>query len=252
MKDVRRGLVVGIANDHSIAWGCAEAMHAEGAELAITYLNAKAESYVAPLAQAVDAQIFLPLDMNHPEQLTALVEAITTRWGRLDFLVHSIAFAPLADLRGRLTDSSAAGFAEAMDISCHSLIRLTRAFESIMAPGSSILTMSYLGAGRAVPNYNLMGPVKAALEASVRYLALELGSQGIRVNALSPGPVPTRAASGLAAFDALVTQSLERSPLHQPISIEQVGQAAAFLLSTRSGLITGQTLHVDGGFGVVV
>jgi enoyl-[acyl-carrier protein] reductase I len=246
----KRGLVVGIANDASIAWGCARAFRAHGAELAVTWLNDKARSHVEPLADLLEAPIRLPLDVTRPEQMAALFKEIEQRWGRLDFLLHSIAFAPKADLQGRLVNSSREGFLTAMDVSCHSLMRLAAAAEPLMTDGGSILTMSYYGAEKVVTHYNLMGPVKAALEASVKYLAAELGAQGIRVNALSPGPIKTRAASGLADFDRLMEQAAQRAALHQLVTLEQIGEMAAFLASDHTRQVTGQTIYVDAGYNI--
>lgn len=246
-----KGLVIGLANDLSIAWGCVRAFHAQGAELAITYQNEKTKTYIEPLAAQVNAPVFMPLDVTDEAQVEAVFAEITRRWGRLDFLLHSIAFAPKADLQGRVLDSSVEGFRTAMDISCHSLIRLARRAEPLMKNGGSILTMSYYGAEKAIDNYNLMGPVKAALEASVRYLARELGEQGIRINALSPGPVKTRAASGLSHFDALMEKAAQHAPIRSLVSIEQVGEAAAFLVSDKAKNITGQTIYVDNGYNTI-
>lgn len=244
----KKGLVVGIANAHSIAWGCAKAFHDHGAQLAITYLNDKAKPFVQPLAAQLDAPIIAPLDVTQPEQQDALFETITQQWGTLDFVLHAIAFAPKEDLQGRVVDSSAAGFAQAMDVSCHSLMRLCKAAEPLMAQGGSILTLSYYGAQKVVEHYNLMGPVKAALEASVRYMAHELGEARIRINALSTGPVQTRAASGLAHFDALMEKAANEAPLHQLVTLEQIGEMAAFLVSDKAQQITGQTLFIDAGY----
>lgn len=246
----KKGLIVGIANEGSIAWGCAQAFHAAGAELAVTYLNDKAKPYVQPLAEQLGAPIFMPLDVTQPEQQEALFAEITRRWGKLDFLLHSIAFAPKADLLGRVVDSSAQGFAVAMDISCHSLMRLARSAELLMKDGGTILTMSYYGAEKVVSHYNLMGPVKAALEASMRYLAAELGQKNIRVNALSTGPVKTRAASGLAEFDRLMNEAAEKAPLHQLVTLEQIGAMAAFLVSDNARQVTGQVVYVDAGYNI--
>lgn len=246
----KKGLVVGIANDASIAWGCARALRAHGAELAVTYLNDKAKGYVQPLADALDAPLCMKLDVTQPAEQDALFAAIAARWGRLDFVLHSIAFAPKADLQGRVVDCSAAGFAQAMDVSCHSLMRLAKAAEPLMQGGGSILTMSYYGAEKVVTHYNLMGPVKAALEASMRYLAAELGERGIRVNALSAGPVATRAASGLAHFDKLMEEAASRAPLHQLVTLEQIGEMAAFLVSDNARQVSGQTIYVDAGYNV--
>lgn len=246
----KRGLVVGIANDASIAWGCARAFRAHGAELAVTWLNDKARSHVEPLADLLDAPIRMPLDVTRPEEMAALFAEIERRWGRLDFLLHSIAFAPKIDLQGRLVNSSREGFLTAMDISCHSLMRLAAAAEPLMSEGGSIMTMSYYGAEKVVTHYNLMGPVKAALEASVKYLAAELGAQGIRVNALSPGPIKTRAASGLADFDRLMELAAQRAALHQLVTLEQIGEMAAFLASDQARQVTGQTIYVDAGYNI--
>ncbi|MBU6474628.1 MAG: enoyl-ACP reductase FabI, partial [Alphaproteobacteria bacterium] len=231
--------------------GCARTLHAAGAEIAMTYQNEKAKPHVEPLAREVSAPIFMPLDVTDEFQAEALFAEISSRWGKLDFLLHSIAFAPKADLQGRVTDSSAAGFATAMDISCHSLIRLTKAAEPLMKDGGAVLTMSYYGSEKVIENYGIMGPVKAALEASVRYLAAEQGACGIRVNALSPGPVKTRAASGLAHFDLLMEKAAGKAPTHQLVSIGQVGEAAAFLLSDKALHITGQVIYVDNGFNIM-
>lgn len=248
MTQSLKGLVVGLANDQSIAWGCVQAFHAQGAELAITYQNEKTKGFTAPLMAQVNAPIFMPLDVTSDAQVDALFEAIAQRWGKLDFLLHSIAFAPKADLQGRVTDCSATGFAQAMDVSCHSLIRLAHRAEPLMKDGGSILTMSYYGAEKVIENYNMMGPVKAALEASVRYLAKELGPQGIRVNAVSPGPVMTRAASGLSHFDALMEKAAQTAPIHQLVTIDQIGETAAFLVSNKAKHITGQTIYIDNGY----
>lgn len=246
-----RGLIVGLANDQSLAWGCATTLRAAGAELALTYLNDRAKRFVEPLAQQVGAEMLLPLDVTAPDQMNALFDRVASRWGGFDFLLHSIAFAPKEDLHGRVTDSSADGFASAMDVSCHSLIRLAHRAEPLMQNGGAILTMSFYGSEKVVPGYGIMGPVKAALEASVRYLAAELGPSGIRVNALSTGPVRTRAASGLSHFDALMARAAETAPLHQLVTIEQVGEMGAFLLSDRARFVTGQTIYVDSGYNVV-
>jgi enoyl-[acyl-carrier protein] reductase I len=245
----KKGLVVGIADEHSIAWGCARALHKAGAELAVTYLDEKAKGYVAPLAEIVGAEIFAPLDVTNESQLVALVDEIKSRWGRLDFLLHSIVYAPRSDLHGRVVDSSREGFLTAMDISCHSLIRLAKAAEPLMN-GGVILTMSYYGSEKVVPHYGIMGPVKAALEATMRYLAVELGPKNIRVNALSPGPVKTRAASGLTDFDRLMEMVASTSPLHDFVTLEQIGQASVFLMSDNAKNITGQIIYVDNGYHV--
>ncbi|WP_416047744.1 enoyl-ACP reductase FabI [Cupriavidus basilensis] len=242
-----RVLVVGVANADSIAWGCARAFRELGAELAITYLNDKAYPHVAPLAESVGATILMPLDVEDAGQEQALFERITRQWGQLDVLVHSVAFAPKDDLQGGLLNASAAGFARAMDVSCHSFVRLARRAVPLMREGGSLFAMSYEGANRVVPNYNLMGPVKAALEASCRYLAHELGPSGIRVHAISPGPLKTRAASGLKDFEQLLADAAGRAPLGELVDIMDVGFATAYLATPYARRISGNTVYVDGG-----
>jgi enoyl-[acyl-carrier protein] reductase I len=244
-------LIVGIANDQSIAYGCATAFRAAGADLAITWLNDKAKPHVEPLGAALGASIMAPLNVENPGELEALFEEIGTRWGKLDSLIHSIAFAPKEDLQGGLIDCSAAGFARAMDVSCHSFIRMAKLAAPLMTAGGTLFAMSYFGANRVVTNYNVMGPVKAALEAACRYLAYELGQQDIRVHAISPGPLKTRAASGLKDFDRLLTDAVERSPLHDLVDIEDVGSACAYLASDYARRITGGTIYIDGGANIV-
>jgi enoyl-[acyl-carrier protein] reductase I len=247
----RKGLIVGIANDQSIAYGCARTFGELGAELAVTWLNEKARPYVEPLARSLSATIAMPLDVEQPGQMEAVFAAIKEQWGRLDFALHSIAFAPKADLHGRVVESTREGFARAMDISCHSFMRMARLAEPLMAHGGSLITMSYLGAAEVVAHYGVMGPVKAALEASVRYLAAELGPSAIRVNAISPGPMQTRAASGIPAFDQLLAEARDRAPLRQPVELEDVGTYCAFLVSDAAKTITGDTHYVDGGFHIL-
>ena len=247
----RKGLIVGIANEHSIAYGCARTFRDLGAELAVTWLNEKARQYVEPLGRSLSATIAMPLDVEQPGQMEAVFAAIKEQWGRLDFVLHSIAFAPKEDLHGRVVESTREGFARAMDISCHSFMRLARLAEPLMAHGGSLITMSYLGAAAVVPHYGVMGPVKAALEASVRYLAAELGPRAIRVNAVSPGPIQTRAASGIPGFDDLLTEARERAPLRRPVELEDVGTFCAFLVSDAAKAITGDTHYVDGGFHIL-
>lgn len=247
----RRGLVVGIANEHSIAWGCARAFHDAGAELAVTWFNDKARPHVEPLARQVQAAVALPLDVEQPAQMAALFDAIAQQWGKLDFVLHSIAFAPKGDLHGRVVDTSREGFARAMDISCHSFARMARLAEPLMKDGGSLMTMSYVGAEEVIPDYGVMGPVKAALEASTRYLAAELGPKGIRVNAVSPGPLATRAASGIPNFDALLDDARRRAPLRRLVDIDDVGALCAFLASDAARNITGSTLYVDAGFHIL-
>jgi len=248
----KRGLVVGIANDQSIAYGCAKAFKFIGAEdLAITYLNERAKPHVEPLAKALDAGIFLPLDVGVEGQMEAVFEQIRSRWGRLDFVLHSIAFARKEDLHGRLVDCSRDGFLEAMEVSCFSLIKMARLAEPLMTNGGALFTMSYYGAEKVIENYNVMGPVKAALEASTRYMAWELGPKGIRVHAISPGPLATRAASGIKHFDQLLDKAAGEAPARRLVTIEDVGIACASLATDAARLITGETIYIDGGLHIV-
>lgn len=247
----RRGLIVGIANDRSIAWGCARAFRAFGAELAITYLNEKARTYVEPLAREVEAPIFMPMDMAVPGQIEAVFDRIASTWGELDFVVHSIAFSPRDTLGGRVVDVPRAGFLTTMDISCWSFIRMAHLAEPLMKNGGTLFTMTYYGSQMVVENYNIMGVAKAALESAVRYLAAELGPKGIRVHAISPGALATRAASGIPEFDELLEKTRTKAPARELISIEDVGVATAFLAHDAARLITGQVLYVDGGYHII-
>lgn len=247
----KRGLIFGIANQDSIAYGCAKAFRREGADLAVTYLNAKAEAHVRPLAEGVGAAIIEPFDLRVPGQLEAVFDRVRSEWGGLDFLIHSIAFAPKDDLFGRLVDSSFEGFTLAMDISCHSFVRMAKLAEPLMDRGGSLITMSYFGAEKVIPFYGMMGPVKAALEACTRYMAFDLGGNGIRVNAISPGSIRTRAASGIKNFETSIGYVKERTPLQHMADIDDVGNLAAFLVSDRAGAITGQICYVDGGYNVM-
>jgi enoyl-[acyl-carrier protein] reductase I len=247
----RYGLVTGIANDQSIAWGCAKAFRRLGAELAITYLNDKARSYVEPLAKQAGAALFEPLDLRTEGQLEAVFEKIDKQWGRLDFLLHSIAFAPRDDLHGRVVDCSKAGFSQAMEISCWSFIRMAKLAEPLMKDGGALFTMTYYGSEMVVAHYNMMGPVKAALESATRYLAAELGPKGIRVHAISPGPLKTRAASGIAHFDDMLERAQEKAPARSLVSIDDVGIAVAYLATDAAKLITGETMYIDGGYHII-
>ena len=247
----RKGLIVGIANEQSIAWGCAKAFQAFGADVAVTYLNDKTRTYVEPLAREIDASMLLPLDLTKEGQLEAVFETISKKWGRLDLCLHSIAFAPKEDLQGRVVDCSKAGFLVAMDISCWSFIRMAKLAEPLMKDGGTLSTMTYYGSQMVVENYNMMGPVKAALEAVTRYLAAELGPKGIRVHAISPGPLKTRAASGISDFDELIAKAQEKAPSRRLVSIEDVGVAVAFLSMDGAKLITGETLYIDGGYHII-
>jgi len=247
----RKALVVGIANEHSIAWGCATAFRQLGAEVAVTYLNEKAKTYVEPLAGQINSPLLLPLDVSKPGELESVFDRVKEEWGRLDILVHSIAWAPKGDLDGGLLDCSAEGFAKAMDISCHSFVRMAKLAAPLMTDGGSMFAMSYHGAAKVVPNYNVMGPVKAALEACCRYLAYELGKQGIRVHAISPGPLKTRAASGLRDFDLMLNEAVKRAPVGDLVDIMDVGFACAYLATPFARRMTGETLYVDAGVNIM-
>lgn len=247
----KRGLVVGIANGASIAYGCAKAFRLQGADLAVTYLNEKAEPHVRPLAEELGACLFLPCDVREPGQLETVFEKVEAEWGELDFLLHSIAFAPREDLHARVVDSSRDGFLMAMDVSVHSFIRMAKLAEPLMKDGGCLMNVSFYGSEKVVEHYNLMGPVKAALEAVTRYLAAELGPQGIRVHSLSPGPLKTRAASGIDRFDELLTRAAERAPIRNQVTIEDVGAYAAFLASDAAKAVTGGIEYIDGGYSIV-
>jgi enoyl-[acyl-carrier protein] reductase I len=250
LKDAKV-LVAGIANEHSIAYGCAKAFHELGANLAITYATDKTRTYVEPLARDLGAPIFMPLDVTKQGDIEALFAQIEQQWGRLDIFVHSLAWAPKEDLQGGLLDSSADGFGKAMDISCHSFVRMARLAAPLMKDGGSMFTMSYYGANKVVPNYNLMGPVKAALEACTRYLAYELGPKHIRVHAISPGPLKTRAASGLKDFDLMLNEAAQRAPLGELVDIMDVGFTCAFLATPYARRLSGETLYIDGGVHIM-
>lgn len=247
----KKGLILGLANDNSIAWGCAKMASLNGAQVVATCLNEKARTYVEPLTQQHDIEL-LTCDVENPEALASLVDHAVAKLGRLDFVIHSIAWAPLQDLHGRVIDSSSTGFARAMEISCHSFATLAKLCSPHMTEGGSMVTMSYLGADEAVPHYGLMGPVKAALESLVRYMAAELGALNIRVHAVSPGPIMTRAASGIEKFDELMQLNIERSPLHRLVTLEEIANLSLFLCSDASSGMTGQTIFVDAGYHAVV
>lgn len=247
----KKALVVGIANRESIAYGCARALKAQGASLAITYLNEKAGSFVRPLAEELDAELILPLDVQENGQFAQLFDAIRQSWGRIDICLHSIAYCPVKDLHGRVVDCSRDGFVTAMDLSVYSFIRMVRRAEPLMNEGGTCMTVSYYGSEKVVQNYNIMGPVKAALESVTRYMAAELGPKGIRVHALSPGPLKTRAASGILHFDELMEHAADAAPTHHLASIEDVGAFAAFLASNAAANVTGGVHYIDGGYHIV-
>ena len=247
----KRGLVIGIANDQSIAWGCAKAFHTLGAELAVTYLNDKSKKYVEPLAQELGASIVMPLDVRVPGQIEAVFAQIEKEWGSLDFAVHSIAFSPKEALQGRVVDVGQDGFRTTMDVSCWSFLRMAHLAEPLMKNGGTLFTMTYYGSQIVVDNYNIMGVAKAALESAVRYVAAELGPRHIRVHAISPGPLATRAASGIPEFDDLLEKAKLKAPARSLVSIDDVGIATAFLAHDAARLITGETLYIDGGYHII-
>ena len=247
----KKGLVVGIANERSIAWGCAAAFRAFGADLAVTYLNNKAKKHVDPLARALEAPIVMPLDVRVPGQMEAVFDHIAKEWGKLDFVVHSIAFAPQDALHGRVIDVPLDGFLTTMQVSCWTFLRMAQLAEPLMKKGGTLFTMTYYGSQTVVKNYNIMGVAKAALESAVRYASAELGPKGIRVHAISPGPLATRAASGIPEFDKLLEKAKAKAPARSLVSIEDVGAATAFLAHDAARLITGDTIYIDGGYHVV-
>jgi enoyl-[acyl-carrier protein] reductase I len=250
MLNGMNALVVGVANDQSIAWGCARMFHDAGAQIAMTYLNERAKPFVEPLAKSVEAPILAPLDVSDDAQMDALFDLIRNRWGRLDVLLHSIAFCPKQDLHARVVDTSREGFAQAMDISVHSFIRMVRRAEPLMKSGGTCMTVTFYGSTRVVDQYNIMGPVKAALEAVTREIASELGAKAIRLHALSPGPLRTRAASGIDGFDDLMREAAERAPTHQLATIDDVGAYATFLASPAARNVTGTIPMIDGGYHI--
>ena len=247
----KKGLIVGIANDQSIAWGCAKAFRALGAEVAVTYLNEKARKHVEPLARELQSLILMPLDVRVEGQMEAVFERIAETWGKLDFVVHSIAFSPKETLQGRVVDVALDGFLTTMEVSCWTFIRMARLAEPLMSKGGVLFTMTYYGSQMVVKNYNIMGVAKAALESAVRYIAAELGPKGIRVHAISPGPLATRAASGIPEFDRLLDKAKAKAPARSLVSIDDVGLATAFLAHEAARLITGGTLYVDGGYHII-
>jgi enoyl-[acyl-carrier protein] reductase I len=247
----KKGLIVGIANHNSIAWGCAKAFRALGAEVAVTYLNDKAKKHVEPLAHELDSPILMPLDVSVPGQMEAVFQKIAKEWDKLDFLVHSIAFSPKTALQGRVVDVDREGFLATMDVSCWTFIRMAHLAEPLMRKGGTLFTMTYYGSQMVVKNYNIMGVAKAALESAVRYIAAELGPKGIRVHAISPGPLATRAASGIPEFDALLEKAKAKAPAKSLVSIDDVGVATAFLAHDAARLITGETLYIDGGYHIM-
>jgi len=242
----KKGLILGVANESSIAWGCTQLMHQLGAELVVSCLNDKARRFVEPLTQPIGVEL-VTCNVEEEGELEAAVQHAIARMGQLDFVIHSIAWAPLADLHGNVIDSSSDGFSRAMAVSCHSFARLAKLCAPHMPNGGSMLSMTYLGADEAVPHYGLMGPVKAALESLTRYMAMELGEQGIRVHAVSPGPILTRASSGIASFDDLMANAVAKSPLKRLVTLTEIANLCAFLCTDASSGMTSQTIYVDAG-----
>ena len=247
----KKGLILGIANDQSIAYGCARIFKAQGADLAITYQNEKSKNHVQPLADKLDAALCLECDVTDDDKVATLFEEIKQKWGRLDFLLHSIALAPKADLHGTVTHSSRDGFLTAMDISCHSFARLAAKAVPLMKNGGAMLTMSYYGSRQVVEQYSVMGPAKAALESTAKYIAAELGEKKIRVNVLSPGPMDTRAASGIRDFDKLLEDVRAETPSNELVSLDDIGKFAAFLVSDDAASITGGVHYIDAGHHII-
>ncbi len=247
----KRGLVMGVANDHSIAWGCAKALHAQGAELAFTYQGESFERRVKPLAESLSSDIVLDADVQDPASLDTVFDTLANKWGSIDFAIHAIAYSDKAELTGRFADTSRENFLKSMDISCYSFVDVSRRAASIMPNGGSLVTMTYLGAQRVMPNYNVMGVAKAALEASVRYLANDLGPDGIRVNAISPGPMRTLAGSAVGGARRVFKSTEENAPMRQNAALEHVGGTATYLLSDLGASTTGEVLFVDGGYHAI-
>ena len=242
----KKGLILGIANDHSIAWGCAQKAVEQGAQIVASCLNDKARKYVEPLTQPLGIDL-VNCNVEVEGELEALVQHAVQTMGQIDFVIHSIAWAPLEDLHGDVVDSSREGFARAVSVSCHSFAEVAKLCAPHMPHGGAMLSMTYLGSGEAVPHYGVMGPVKAALESMVRYMALELGPKNIRVHAVSPGPILTRAASGIAEFDKLMQNNIEKAPLKRLVTLEEIGNLSAFLCTDAASGMTGQTIYVDAG-----
>ncbi len=247
----KRGLIVGVANERSIAWGIAQALHREGAELAFTYAGEALEGRVRPLAEGIGSKVVLPCDVTVDEEVEGVFKALEGEWGGLDILVHSVAFAKKEELKGSYLETSRDGFRIAMDVSVYSLVALAREASKLMDQGGTILTMTYYGSEKVVPNYNVMGVAKAALEASVRYLASDLGPKGIRVNAISAGPIRTLAAMGISGFKEMLRRVEERAPLRRNVTQEDVARTALYLCSDLSSGVTGEVIYVDNGYHIV-
>ena len=247
----RRGLVMGVANDHSIAWGIAERLHAHGAELAFTYQGEAFGKRVKPLAEELGSKIVLPCDVEDPATVESVFAALEKSWGKLDFVVHAIAFSDKNELKGKYADTTRENFLRTMVISCFSFTEIAKRALPMMNEGGSLLTLTYGGSARVVPNYNVMGVAKAALESSVRYLAADFGAQGVRVNALSAGPMRTLAGAGIGEARVMFNFQKRHSPLRRSVTLQEVGDAAVYLLSSLSGGVTGEVHHVDSGYNIV-
>ena len=248
----KRGLVLGVANDHSIAWGIAQALHDQGAALAFTYQNEAFAKRVVPLAESMGAETVLPCDVEDDAALDATFAALVARWGGLDFVVHSLAYSAKEELNARYVETTRANFARTLDVSCYSFTAVARRAAALMPDGGAMIALTYMGAERVMPYYNVMGVAKAALEASVRYLAADLGQEGIRVNAISAGPIKTLAASGIGDFRYILKWNEYNSPLKRNVTIEDVGKSALYLLSDLASGVTGEIHFVDAGFSTVV
>jgi len=247
----KKGLVMGVANDRSIAWGIAQAAHAHGAELAFTYQGEALEKRVRPLADSIGAEIVLPCDVTDEGSMDAVFSTLQEKWGKLDFVIHAIAYSDKEELKGRYADTTAENFSRTLLISCYSFTAVAKRAAALMTDGGSMLTLTYYGAERVMPHYNVMGVAKAALEASVRYLAVDFGGDNIRVNALSAGPMKTLAASGIGDFRYILKWNQYNSPLKRNVTLEDIGGAGLYLLSDLSSGVTGEVHHVDSGYHVV-
>src|SRR4051812_6935833 len=252
LLDGKKGVIFGVANERSIAWAISQALHDAGAELAFTYAGEVLEKRVRPLAAGIGAKLILPCDVTKDGEIKDVFAALKSEWGGLDILIHAIAFANKEDLSNPYTQTSRAGFHLALDVSAYSMVALTREAAALMeGRGGSIVTLTYLGSEKVIPNYNVMGVAKAALEASVRYLAYDLGPKNIRVNAISAGPVKTLAAAGISGFKDMLHLAADRAPLKRNIEAEEVGRTALFLVSDMAAAITGEVIHVDAGYNIV-
>jgi enoyl-[acyl-carrier protein] reductase I len=247
----KRAVVFGVANDHSIAWAISQAFHREGADLALTYVGENIERRVRPLAEGLGVEVVLPCDVSRDEDVAATFETLRERWGALHIVVHAVAFALREELKGRFVDTSRTGFQVALDVSAYSLVSIARHAAPLMPEGGAVLTLSYFGAEKVIPHYNVMGVAKAALEACVRYLAFDLGAQGIRVNAVSAGPIRTLSSAGISGFKQMLHHHAERAPLRRNVEAGEVAQAALYLCSDLGSGVSGEVLHVDAGYNVV-